>query len=200
MKKVLKFPELNAKVIIKQDDCPSNPREEDDQLGKMICFHGRYTLGDKHKYYSDEYNGWSELKQAIAKNEKASAILPLYLLDHSGITMNTTGFSCPWDSGQVGWIYMTRKLAIENWGTKNYTKKVHEKAIACLKAEVKEYDQYIRGDVYEYKVKTLDTKKEIDSCSGFYGDEISNGMYDLIEIEDLTEERYKEVFESADWE
>ena len=91
MKKVLKFPELNAKVIIKQDDCPSSPREENDQLGKMVCFHGRYTLGDKHKYYSDEYNGWSEMKQAIKKNEKASAILPLYLYDHSGITMNTTG-------------------------------------------------------------------------------------------------------------
>ena len=33
--------------------------------------------------------------------------LPLYLFDHSGITMNTSGFSCPWDSGQVGWIFCT---------------------------------------------------------------------------------------------
>lgn len=32
-------------------------------------------------------------------------ILPLYLYDHSGITISTGPFSCPWDSGQVGWIY-----------------------------------------------------------------------------------------------
>jgi hypothetical protein len=31
-------------------------------------------------------------------------VLPVYIYDHSGITLNTTGFSCPWDSGQVGWI------------------------------------------------------------------------------------------------
>ncbi len=37
---------------------------------------------------------------------KRTVILPLDLYDHSGITMNTTGFHCPWDSGQVGYIYV----------------------------------------------------------------------------------------------
>ena len=31
--------------------------------------------------------------------------LPLYLMDHSGLAMQTTSFNDPWDSGQVGWIY-----------------------------------------------------------------------------------------------
>ena len=32
--------------------------------------------------------------------------LPLYLMDHSGLAMQTTSFNDPWDSGQVGWIYV----------------------------------------------------------------------------------------------
>lgn len=198
MKKVLKFPELNAKVKIVQDESPSSPREEFDQLGKMVCFHGRYNLGDKHNYYSDEYNGWEELKRAIMKKENAVAILPLYLYDHSGITMNTSGFSCRWDSGQVGFIYMTKKEAIENWGKKKYTKQVHEKALACLEAEVNEYDQFISGEVYGFIHKDLVTKEK-DSCWGFYGDTFDNGIFEHLNIQGLTFERYQEVFNSASW-
>lgn len=36
-------------------------------------------------------------------------ILPLYLYDHGGITIKTNPFSCPWDSGQVGWIYAIKE-------------------------------------------------------------------------------------------
>ena len=36
-------------LVIQQDDSPSNPRE-DDNFGKMICFHRRYNLGDHHNY------------------------------------------------------------------------------------------------------------------------------------------------------
>ena len=34
------------------------------------------------------------------------AILPLYLYDHSGLTMSTNDFGDRWDSGCVGFIYM----------------------------------------------------------------------------------------------
>ena len=33
--------------------------------------------------------------------------LPVYLYDHSGLVLQTTPFSCPWDSGHVGIIYTT---------------------------------------------------------------------------------------------
>ena len=36
---------------------------------------------------------------SLVEQMEGMVILPLYLYDHSGITMNTTGFSCPWDSG-----------------------------------------------------------------------------------------------------
>lgn len=37
-------------LFIEHDDDPPNPREDYDNFGKMICFHKRYSLGDKHNY------------------------------------------------------------------------------------------------------------------------------------------------------
>ena len=54
--------------------------------------------------------------QDILDNLDKYVILPLYLYDHSGITMSTSVFSCPWDSGQVGWIYAEKKKLIEETG------------------------------------------------------------------------------------
>lgn len=37
---------------IYHDDGAANPREDYDHLGTMVCFHRRYTLGDKHDHSS----------------------------------------------------------------------------------------------------------------------------------------------------
>ena len=96
-----------VRLTIYQDSTPDNPRTWDN-LGKMICFHKEYSLGDEHDYESPK-----EFIQNLSSNHTEYFILPLYLLDHSGIWMNTTGFAyCDpqgWDWGQVGWIYVTRK-------------------------------------------------------------------------------------------
>lgn len=157
-------------IEIYQDESPESPREWDN-LGTMVCFHRRYDLGDKHDYCSGNYDGWEEMKEDIIKQENVHTILPLYLYDHSGITISTSSFSCRWDSGQVGWIFVSKdkvkKEGIDETKVEEY-----------LKGEVETYDQYIRGDVYGYKVFEVtecdhghEHKKELDSCWGFYGDE-----------------------------
>jgi hypothetical protein len=94
-------------------------------------------------------------------------ILPLYLYDHSGITMSTSSFSCPWDSGQVGIIHCTMKQARKEWdGT---DEEIRKKAIACLVAEVKTYDDHLTGNVYGYVAEDEDGE-HIDSCWGFFPD------------------------------
>ena len=114
-----------------------------------------------------------ELKQAIVKQEDAVVILPLYLYDHSGITIRTTVFSCPWDSGQVGFIFATRKQAKEYYGVKKITKKSLVRLKAGLEASVREYDQFLTGDVWGYRIIDVDEDgeetDEHDSCWGFYG-------------------------------
>lgn len=100
--------------------------------------------------------------------ERKHVILPLYLYDHSGITMNTTGFSCPWDSGQVGWIYASKDDILKEYGGKNLTQEKREKAETLLRGEVEYYDHYIRGDCYGFQLYKDD--EELDSCWGFIGD------------------------------
>lgn len=91
----------------------------------------------------------------------------LYLYDHSGITMNTTGFSCPWDSGQVGWIYASKEDALKEFGGKSFTASTRQKAETLLRGEVEEYDSYLRGECYGYELYKSGELE--DSCWGFIG-------------------------------
>lgn len=100
--------------------------------------------------------------------EKRHVILPLYLYDHSGITMSCSPFSCRWDSGQVGWIYMDRATILKEFGGKRLTRKRREQAEKLLRSEVAEYDQYLTGDVWGYVIEDTNGD-EVDSCWGFYG-------------------------------
>ncbi len=101
------------------DDDAESPRNWDN-LGRMVCSHRRYDLGDEKASNTELYSSWEEwLETEVLEpngGEDEVVALPLYLYDHSGITMNTTGFSCPWDSGQVGWIYCTKKRFREETG------------------------------------------------------------------------------------
>jgi hypothetical protein len=175
-----------------QDDYPESPRDWDN-LGTMACFHRRYTLGDKDiPFSSDDFNGWDEMEEYILKSLDAAVVLPLYLYDHSGITMNTTGFNCRWDSGQIGFIYITKDKIMKEYGVKRIRRQLKEKVEKMLVNEVEVYDQYLTGDVYCFsivKVTKCDEGHEHetteDSCSGFYGYDIKiNGILDHISEED----------------
>ena len=106
-------------------------------------------------------------------------ILPLYLYDHSGITISTRPFSCPWDSGQVGWIYAPKDTFRKATG---YSEDDLFSAEGILEDEVREYDMYLRGEVYRYELYELlkcDScghveENIIDSCGGFYMESIAD--------------------------
>ena len=132
--------------------------------------------------------------------------LPLYIYEHGGITMSTGGFSCPWDSGQAGWIYTTKEDVLGTGGKiksdkGNYIKITNrnwkDAARIWMKEEVKLYDQYLQGDCYGYIIDELDMDdqasleskmnmldeddinwNETDSCWGFFSDKWGD---DLIE-------------------
>lgn len=111
-------------------------------------------------------------------------MLPLYLYDHSGITMSTGSLGCEWDSCQVGWIICDKKTIDADFGGD------HDKAVNALRNEVKVYDHYLTGDVYGFVVEERETVDcpccerpfswvETDSCWGFYGSNVrENGMAD----------------------
>tara|TARA_R110002020_G_scaffold29571_7_gene93209 strand:- start:2492 stop:2974 length:483 start_codon:yes stop_codon:yes gene_type:complete len=150
----------------------------------MLCFHNNYYLGDKDLTYDKEaYNNWDELYADIMKEERPLVIKPLYMYDHSGITINTTGFSCKWDSGQIGYVWISPST-IDEMGTVikddetwiEYMKRLE----GYLDGDVKVYDDYVRGDVYGFRIMNKEGEEE-DSCWGFFGNDFrENGLYDHV--------------------
>jgi len=184
-------------IKIYPDEMAADPREWEN-LGKMVCFHGRYNLGDKHDYKTEDFDGWKEMSEHLIKEEGALVILPLYLYDHSGITMSTGSFSCPWDSGQVGFIYADKKMILDFYGGKKVTKAKLKRVEKGLRAEVEVYDSWISGSCYGWNADDPDGDEIDDSCWGYYGyNWKENGLREAAEnaIDCEIEKREKEAEE-----
>jgi len=151
-------------INIEHDFDPQNPRTEWDNIMNMLCFHSRYNLGDTTDLKSDMFDGWDEVEKHLIEEEGAVLIRPLYLYDHSGITISMSEFSCSWDSGCIGFIYLTKEKMQSVLGWKRLTEKRKAKAIEYMKGEVETYDDYLTGEVYGFNIEETD-----DSCWGFYG-------------------------------
>jgi len=159
----------NKTLEIVHDEDADSPRDWDN-LTKMVCFHRRYRLGDlSDSYIEDDYSSWDELYEDIMRRDNPLVIKPLYMYDHSGITISTEPFSCSWDSGQIGYVFITpqraEELGVAIWDDEpwfDYIKRLE----GYLKNEVKMYDNYVTGDVYGYRVVDQEGNEE-DSCWGY---------------------------------
>jgi hypothetical protein len=180
----------NHVLVVEVDEYPLNPRVEFDNISTMVCFHKKYNLGDVNDLKSEYFDGFDQLKEFLESDYNIVCIKPLYLYDHSGITISTTPFTCRWDSGQVGFVYITEE-ALKSAGLSV------EKASDIIDSEVTIYKQYITGSVYQFTLYKEDicnlghTHREVvDSCGGIYGghDIFKNGIIDYIDEELLTEE------------
>jgi len=164
-------------IKIHYDTDAESPRDWDN-IGTMICDHSRYTLGDKHSFAGgraflldlldlpeETAMGVDDL---LERAQKTHIILPVFLYDHSGLAMNTTGFHCPWDSGQVGFIYVSLEDVRSEYSVQRVSEKLRRKVAETLANEVKTYSDYLSGNVYGYVIETDGV--EADSCWGFIGD------------------------------
>lgn len=171
-------------LVIMHDENALNPRKDFDGLGTMACVHSRYDLGNVcfntrsrlEEYLEQNFN--MDTSQGIVFDSQFVVVLPLYLYDHSGITMSTGSFSCPWDSGQVGFIWVTKeqvKEAFPSWKVITAARKKRLKDM--LVTDVQTYDHYLTGNVYGWQL--FYDGELIDSRWGYYGDDPkTNGMYD----------------------
>ena len=148
-------------LIVSADPDPIDPRTEFEQLGRLVCWHRRYALGDKHDWPSPE-------EFEVAMEKRPHIRLPVYLYDHSGITISTVPFSCPWDSGQIGWIFVEWTKLRAAFPKLRRRADLETEGKRMLRAEIVEYDQYLIGDVWCARVETPDGDIR-DSCSGFFG-------------------------------
>lgn len=190
-------------IALYRDPDPRDPRQ-DANLGHMICWHSRYTFGDKPPSASPEqFDECLRIGEQSRHNIQLATIdypesflhemqetplpktdverfvdtldpagtpkgvfLPLHLYDHSGITMRTTPFSCRWDSGQVGWIYVDRATILAEYGGRRLTPALRKQVAQVLESESEAYDRYLRGDIVGYQVIN-GNNQVLDNCWGF---------------------------------
>lgn len=180
---------------IEVDEHTEPIRQAMDWTGIMVCWHRRYTLGDEHDYKTpDEFlldiisnKEWNEKLEdleneawyssldpedreyIINKAEKDNFILPVYMYDHSGLAFNTSGFSCGWDSGQVGYIYVNKDNIKEMFGWSRLSKKRRDKVYDILQKEV----ELLNATPYSVIIEDIDGKV-LDCIGGLYGEEAVN--------------------------
>lgn len=196
-------------LTVDTDMYPSNPRCNEDNLGAMVCC----GYGDC-KSYNDAIEWSAALCRKYGKSDEVIdemtiyeemnfiaehddiLVLPLYLLDHSGLSMATYRQDA-WDSSYTGFIYIEKDFFLsacpikdtEHW--KDYAKKT-------LLAEVETYSAYLEGSVYMWDlIEYVKVTRE-----GFKGNAINvtyepfigapvyvcGDLYDLPTIQDIKDQ------------
>ncbi len=157
--KTIELDTATIRIVIDSD--PGDPRDWDN-LGTLALYHRRYNLGDPDVPSIEEAQDIETSKDYIC--------LPVYGYDHGGMTIQTSPFSCPWDSGKLGIIYVHKDNVRKEYGWRTITQKRRQHIERILMGEVDIYDKYLTSDVYGYAIERNDGTK--DSCWGFYGMEL----------------------------
>lgn len=175
-------------INIYYDESPESPREGDN-LGTFYTAHRRYR---PEKDFTSHFN-FDKVCDGRPGNLRKSFLrdyiaLNIFLYDHSGQTISSSPFSCPWDSGWFGIVAVSVEKAKQEYGWKVLTKSRREKIERYLQGEIDTYDQYLRGEVYGFEVTPEnDDTKVLDTCWGFFGDdgikEIKNECRAFIDAE-----------------
>lgn len=188
------------RLVIEQDQFPEDPRSWDN-LGTMLCCHRDYQLGDCNSNRETEEQ-LAEICRKYGKNDEeidemtfAEEVqfildqddvcgLPLWLYDHSGISISTRR-QCPWDSSFVGLIFIEKDFFIAHTCIKN-EENWKKEAKGTLENEIEAYNYFLQGNVYMWTLyeptvvirQSMDGKelsrkideegKIVDSMSGFY--------------------------------
>lgn len=209
------------RLVIEEDEFSEDPREFDN-LGTMLCCYPGYHLGDYNSNKETEeqlmeicrkYGKSDEEIDEMTFSEEVQFILnqdnicglPLYITDHSGISMQTYRFDA-WDSSLVGLIFVEKDFYLAQTCLKD-EEGWKEKAKETLKSEVETYSDFLEGNVYMWTLyeptvvirqsmdgkelsRKIDEEGEmVDSVGGFYdptfGDIENYFGFEIAEIEQV---------------
>ena len=165
---VKEFMKDDLTVSIYQDEGGESPREWCN-LGKTAFFHRRYDLGDR----GQDFDSPEEVKEWLETDEgKAAVVIPVYMYDHSGISLSTRNsgypFNCRWVAGQLGIIYATEERIKEELQVAEVDDATRRMAEKQLQDEIETLNQFVTGDVYYYSITDAEGE-HLDGCGGVYG-------------------------------
>jgi len=174
-------------------DNPDNPRDNYDHLWTMIYNHRNIDVWDERMKcywvsFADDFAMHLKEKWLLVKEV---VYLPVYMYQHSWVTIATQPFSCPWDSGQVWYIYVSKKKLREEYWVASIKSTQRLKAIQHLREEVKEFDAYLRWDVRMACIKESEDEDNEWMCDYFDKDDCIDDAKS--EIDSIIEHRNKQA-------
>jgi len=147
--------------IYLDDHCDdSNNPMEYEKVCELWHAHQRYKFGSGRM-------DWDDLEALI--EEPGIYYMPVYMYSHSGVTLASTPFGNPWDSGKVGYAIIREENAKKCWGWETIGKKEEEVIQKALSNFIQVMAWWMEGSVYGFVVED-DENNVVDSCWGFLGE------------------------------
>ena len=192
-----------------RDPEPPNPREVYSTFGTMTCWSKYHTLGDDQPHESKE--DWICAMVGMDDDQVAHAIDREYAKLRAGYFLPITRHReaslrldawkavvsrCEerfyqkyvvlpvhlYEHGDVGYIYVSKARVLDEFGVRKITPKVRERVEQILQDEIRDYDQYLQGEVWAFEIKELPELPE---------------LLDRLGVDELTEEDdIQEIHES----
>lgn len=177
-----KIGEKQYRFEVLVDPDPQSPRENEN-LGTILYNHRRYVLGDD----LIKFSSFEEYLESANLSVEEVVSLPVYLLDHSGLTLSTTDFQDQWDSGCVGVIFTTFDKIKKEYGVEEVDPDLMERVGLILDNEVAEFNTYLNKEIYGFRLCEKNSTgewAEVESGWNFYGSDVNeNGMLEFLEPE-----------------
>lgn len=172
------YKQTGMRVVKSYDEFAENPREWDN-LTTMVCHHRSYALGDVE--VSREFTGYAslkDLKKALVEHYGEMAyIKPLSLYDHTQQTLSIGEPTDAWDSGYVGFIFVTKEQARKWFNVKRITKSVLGRIEKSAQQEVETYNKIcLWGEVYNLELVNVFTNVDNSSDIFTYTEECIGGF------------------------
>jgi hypothetical protein len=165
-------------VTIEYDQDCASPRDDESPSCKLVLAHRQYDLPNDASVNFGDFTGWAEVAQHLRDEHGALYLLAVYMIDHSGVALRVSGGGNPfwedpgeWDSGQLGWAYITAETWRDCTGREIFwpaSQADQQRARELITADVEQYGAYLNGECFGYRV-TDQYSKELDSCWGIIG-------------------------------
>jgi hypothetical protein len=176
----------NISVEIYHDTDSESPRLWS-PMTKFVMIHKRYDLPNEIDFKFNDYALWDDVRDELWKDY--NWVFPVYMLDHGGTRLSLYPFENKWDSGRVGFICLSESDVFSNFALGTDW---DEKARQVAEAELEEYDNWMSGNVFGFRLFEETNEIECNQQWGFIGNHDTSGLITELKAElkdKLTEEQ-----------
>ena len=148
------------KIEVIQDDQSQSPDDRGNDDAFVVYDHRQFYVARKG---FDPREIWEHL-QTGKKLYNGYFIFPLYAYIHSGVVLSVGDHNFPdarWDVSSTGYVLVKKQKY-------TYTR---EAAFKMAESITEEWNAYLCGDVWGFKITDIDDDEEVENCWGFYGEE-----------------------------